>query len=90
MAGLEGVELGQQIAGLDDWPRNEVRKQRHEAGEVPEVGFGGELTAVHVDGVADRLEGVEGDPRRQHDGERRCEGYGGGGRRGRTSHLPPY
>ncbi len=77
MTGLKSVELGQQIAGLDDRPRNEMRKQLHETGKVPEVGFGGDLAAVHIDGVANRLKGGEGDPGRQHDGERRGEGHGG-------------
>src|SRR5713226_8142175 len=77
MPRLKSMELRQQVAGLDDWPRDQVRKQRNEASEIPEVGFRGNLAAVHVNGVADCLEGVEGDPGGKHDGERRREGHSG-------------
>ena len=60
------LELGDQLAGPDDRAGNEVGEEREIGRELRERGRL-EVTAVGVDHVADRHEGVERDPDRKHD-----------------------
>ncbi len=54
----------------DDRPGHQLREERDEAGEIEEVARGPRVPAIHVDGVAHRLEGVEADAQGQGDLER--------------------
>src|SRR5262249_53580657 len=65
------MQLWQEVAGFDDGPGDEVRKERDETRKVPEVAFGGDVAAIDVHGIANGLERVEGDAGRQDDRERR-------------------
>jgi len=58
------LELGHEIGGPDDRPGDEVREERHQQQNV-EQSRGGHTPAVHVDNVADPLEGEERDADRQ-------------------------
>ena len=62
--------LGQQVGGAHDRARDEVGEEADEEREVPEVVGGRGVSAVDVDRVAHRLEGVEADPGREEDAER--------------------
>lgn len=67
-AGLE--ELGQEVGGALDGAGYQLRKETDEGEEGYHVVGGFNLALVHVDGVAERLEGVE----RDADGEHQMEG----------------
>ena len=61
-----GVELRHELPGAHDRPGHEVGEERQVGRELPEAD-GREVPAVHVDDVADRHEGEEGDPDREDD-----------------------
>ena len=49
------------LRGAFDWAGDELGEEADEDEIVDRVAAGAELAPVHVDGVAHRLEGVEGD-----------------------------
>ncbi len=77
MPRLKSMELWQQVARLNNRPRDEMREQRNETSKIPEIVFRGNFAAIHVDGVTYRLKGVEGNPSWKHDGEGRRKRYCG-------------
>jgi len=64
-------ELGQEAGGTLDGACHQLREKGHVQGEIPEVPFRLLFAAVDVDGIAQCLEGVEGDAHRQQHFERR-------------------
>jgi hypothetical protein len=67
-------ELRQELGGAHDRTRDHGGEEGHEQHEVRQAPDRLELPAVHVDRVAERVEGVEADPDRQQDVERRRRG----------------
>ena len=55
------LELRQQVGGPLDGTSNELREEAYEGEEGEQVARGTYLSAVDIDGVAQRLEGVEAD-----------------------------
>src|SRR6266571_440706 len=60
-------ELRDELVVAGERTGDEVREEGDEPGKADEVALGRRLTAPDVDDVGERLEGVEADPRRQHD-----------------------
>ena len=89
-AGLEVFEgdvpllpqLGEKVPGLDDGARHKLREEGNIEGQAEEAPLRLELPAVHVDGVAQRLEGIEADAHRQDDLQGARPGKAEGGAEG--------
>ena len=64
------VELGDEIPGLDDGSGHELREEGDVQRGPHEIALGRYLAAGDVDGVAERLEGIEGDADGQEDAQR--------------------
>jgi len=62
------VELGDELAGTNNRTRDQLGKKRHIEAEVEYVVNRLELSAIHVYGIAQDLEGEEGYSDRQYDG----------------------
>ena len=60
-------ELRHEMRGPLDRPRGQLRKKRDISGEVVKISDGLDLSAVHVDRIAHRLESIKGNPEREHD-----------------------
>ena len=74
-------DLGQQLGGAGDRASDQLGKKRNEGHVIDERAGRLECTLVDVGRVADRVEGIEGDARRQRQGElgdRDAEAQAGG------------
>ena len=65
--GVAGVKLWQQVAGALNGAGDQLREERHEEGIGAKMALGGDVAAVHVDGVADGLKRIERDAHGQQD-----------------------
>ena len=64
-------ELGQEVRRAHDRTRHQLRKEGDVQRHIGEARLGANMLAAHIDHVAHRLEGVEGNPDRQDDVDRR-------------------
>ena len=55
----------------DNRARHELREQGHIAGEINETARGSGVAAININRIAHRLKGVEGNPNRQHQMQKR-------------------
>ena len=62
-----GIKLRQQIAGPLNGARHQLRKKAHKGSKGNEVTRRFQLPLVHINGIAQSLEGVKTDTHRQDD-----------------------
>ena len=72
------VDLIAQVLIFDNRTGDELGEQGNEGTEVDDAALGTGISAVHVDGVAHGLEGIEGDTDGQMDAQHRHEGQAHG------------
>ena len=60
-AGVGFEELREQMGGALDWPSDQLRKEGDVERKVAQMFFRGTATAVDINGIAEGLEGIEGD-----------------------------
>ena len=59
------ADLRNEIAGTHDRSCHQLREERHIESIIQQTGQGFQITPVHVDGIAQRLEGKERNPYRK-------------------------
>src|SRR5262249_57271706 len=70
LLGVEAARLGelrQKLAAAHDGPRDELREEGHEGGELERRAAGLQALVVDIDDVGQLLEGVEGDAERKQE-----------------------
>lgn len=68
------LELRQEIGSTLDRPRDELGEKAYKSQKFDEVACGGNLMPVDIDGIAQRLEGIETDADREYEMEQEAVG----------------
>ena len=85
---VPSVKLGEQVPRALDRARDQLREKRHKKRITEQVALGREFAAVHVNRVAERLEGVKRNPHRQKQVKPRLP-QGNPGKPGERSQILP-